>query len=162
FIIVDETSMLDTDLAAALLTACSPGTHILFVGDPYQLPPVGHGAPLRDMIAAGMPTGELTEIRRNAGLIVHACAAIKDGRHFAVADRFDPAAGANLRHIEAESPRAAVDWCKQILRRFRDADPRRFDPVWDVQVLVAVNQRSLVSRTELNRELQGELNPTGA
>lgn len=53
FVVVDEVSMLDVDLAADLLGACGDGVHVLWVGDPGQLPPVGHGAPLRDLIAAG-------------------------------------------------------------------------------------------------------------
>jgi exodeoxyribonuclease V alpha subunit len=81
-IVVDETSMLDTDLAAALLRACAPGTHLLLVGDVHQLPPVGHGAPLRDLLDAGVPAARLTEIRRNSGLIVESCAHIKDGKSF--------------------------------------------------------------------------------
>jgi len=41
FVIVDESSMIDTDLMAALMLACAPGTHVLLVGDPYQLPQLG-------------------------------------------------------------------------------------------------------------------------
>jgi exodeoxyribonuclease V alpha subunit len=79
FVVVDETSMLDTSLAASLLRACGPGTHLLLVGDVNQLPPVGHGAPLRDLLDGGVPTARLREIRRNSGLIVETCARIKDG-----------------------------------------------------------------------------------
>jgi exodeoxyribonuclease-5/exodeoxyribonuclease V alpha subunit len=92
FVVVDESSMIDTSLMADLLDACGPGTHVLFVGDPYQLPPVGHGAPLRDMIDAGeafVSRGELTQVRRNAGQIVHACARIKNGESFEVCDAVD-------------------------------------------------------------------------
>jgi exodeoxyribonuclease V alpha subunit len=149
--------MLDTDLAAALFNATEINTHILLVGDPYQLPPVGHGAPLRDMIAAGVPTAELTEIQRNAGLIVRACARIKDGKPFETCDRFDPKAGLNLRHIEANTPVQAVAMLRTVLERFKASG--RFDPVWGVQVLTPMNEKSQVSRVELNRLLQGWLNP---
>jgi exodeoxyribonuclease V alpha subunit len=159
FLVVDEASMLDTDLAASLLRACAPGTHVLFVGDPYQLPPVGHGAPLRDMIKAGVAYGELTEIRRNAGHIVEACAAIKDRKRFVTSAALDLDAGKNLRLINARKPEEALEKLKQVLGRIRSGGA--FDPVWDVQVLVAVNAKSLLSRGNLNVVLQVELNPTG-
>src|ERR1019366_4182703 len=101
FLVVEEASMLDTGLLACLLAACRPGCHILFVGDPHQLPPVGHGAPLRDMIAAGMACGALDEIIRNEGMIVAACARIKDGLSFETA-RYDQVEK-NLVHIVASS-----------------------------------------------------------
>ena len=50
FVIVDETSMVDTDLMAALLKALAPGTNLLLIGDPYQLPPVGHGADRKSVV----------------------------------------------------------------------------------------------------------------
>jgi hypothetical protein len=48
---------------AALFAAVPRRANVLLVGDPYQLPPVGHGAPLRDLIDAGVPCGMLTEIK---------------------------------------------------------------------------------------------------
>jgi exodeoxyribonuclease V alpha subunit len=98
-VFLDEASMLDVDLAAALVAALAPGTHLLLVGDPYQLPPVGHGAPLRDLLAAGLPAGELTEIRRNSGMIVEACRDIKNGYRYKTCDKFDDA-GNNFRSVE--------------------------------------------------------------
>ena len=155
FVIVDEASMLDTGLFASLMSACATGTHVLLVGDPYQLPPVGHGAPLRDMIAAGVPCAELTEIRRNAGLIVHACRAIKEGRAWEIADKFDPETGANLRHVEAASTPAVGAALESILTRFRESG--RFDPVWGSQVICGTNR----TRKMLNKGLQTLLNPVG-
>lgn len=159
FIIVDEASMIDTDLAAALFSACAPGTHMLLIGDTAQLPPVGHGAPLRDLIAAGVPNGELTEIRRNSGDIVRACHEIRQGKLFTTSGAFDPDAGLNLRLRPACSSQAALDQVVKTLRTI--ATSRMAHPVRDCQVIVAVNDKSELSRRAVNKRLQQELNPGG-
>lgn len=148
-LVIDEASMIDTDLAASLFAARARGTLMLIIGDVNQLPPVGHGAPLRDMIAAGVPYGELREIRRNSGGIVQACADIRDGRPF----RCD----GNLELIAAPSAKQQRDAMLAAI----DAKSRAFgvDPAWGVQVLCAVNKKSELSRKELNRLLQLHLNP---
>ena len=81
-LVVDEASMLDVRLAAALLAAVSPTTHVLLVGDPDQLASVGPGRVLDDLIESGaVPTVRLTEIFRQAArsLIVRAAHAIDAG-----------------------------------------------------------------------------------
>lgn len=162
FIVVDESSMIDTDLMASLLRACRKGTHVLFLGDPYQLPPVGHGAPLRDFLAAGIPRGLLTEIRRNEGLIVDVCAAIKDGLSCGVdwrgAKAFD-SNGNNLKVIGATSPAAVANELVSLYSSIVAQGKR--DPIEDVQVLVPLNEKSDVSRTKLNPFIQNILNPNG-
>lgn len=66
-VVADEWSMADTGLAAALLAALEPPTHLLLVGDPDQLPPVGPGACLRDLLDSGtVPVTRLTEVHRQA------------------------------------------------------------------------------------------------
>jgi exodeoxyribonuclease V alpha subunit len=168
FILVDESSMLDASLMYSLLDACSDGTQILFIGDPYQLPPVGHGAPLRDFAASGLPLGLLTEIRRNAGLIVESCARIKDGKPPTFADRLDLPSGANLRLVRATKPAESLERLVELLGRMKqrfDNDPKAegsWDPVWQVQVLVAANKRSELSRKPVNDLLQKTLNPNAA
>lgn len=146
-IVVDEDSMSDTDAKAALLRGAARGTHVLFIGDIYQLPPVGHGAPLRDLIAAGVPYGELREIRRNSGGIVEACAAIRDGAPWGE--------GNNLIITGEAKPE---DQIATMLRVCREARNAGLDPVWDVQIIAAVNEKSPLARTELNKILQAELN----
>jgi exodeoxyribonuclease V alpha subunit len=157
FLLVEESSMLDVDLAASLSTALDPGTHVLLVGDLGQLPPVGHGSPLRDLIAGGVPVGQLTEIHRNAGLIVKACVEIARGRAFETCDRYDPGAGANLKHVEAATPGEQIEALLGFLRRLGESGT--FDPVNDVQVITPLNSKSEVAREPLNRLLQSALNP---
>lgn len=159
FIIVDESSMIDTGLMASLLAARGPRTHILFVGDPYQLPPVGHGAPLRDFIQAGLPVGELKDIRRNSGAIVRACSDIIDRQTFDAGESLDLANGVNLKVSRQTSPAGQVAEIQRVYERIIKGGQR--NPVWDVQVLVPVNARSEVGRKPLNKILQQLLNPAG-
>lgn len=158
FLVADETSMDDTSLLACLLDAVPTGACVLLVGDPYQLPPVGHGAPLRDMIDAGVPHGELTEVRRNAGQIVHACLRIKNGESFETTDRIDldSEPPRNLKLIPAKDAAHARDVLVDTLKRFT-----RFDPVWQTQVIVARNAKGELSRKGLNELLHPLLNPEG-
>ena len=158
-IIVDEASMLDTSLLASLLDACEPGTHMLLVGDPNQLPPVGHGAPLRDLIAAGVPCGTLSEVRRNAGRIVEACAQIRQGLPFEVGPP------GNLEVEHRTTPEGQAGCLESVIDRARSMIPgpggRDLDPVEDVQIITAVNKTGTLSRDALNKQLQGLLNPNG-
>ncbi len=160
FIIADEMSMTDASLMRALLAARAKGTHVLFIGDPNQLPPVGRGAPLRDFIAAGLAYGELREIHRNAGTIVRAGAAIRDNTAIPIDTVLAPhdTPPRNLKLIPAVQGNAA-SVVMDLVRRIRDM--RIIDAVWDLQVLVAVNKRSPLSRVRLNALLQAEMNPSG-
>jgi exodeoxyribonuclease V alpha subunit len=159
YIFVDESSMVDLRLLWHLLKARQEGAFILFVGDPNQLPPVGDGAPLRDMIAAGVPCGKLTEIHRNAGAIVHTCVKIRDKRTIGVVPvRFDLPQG-NL----VLTRRATMSGQVKALRDTLYAIERigKYDPVLDCQILVAVNEKSKLSRKTLNETLQEYLNKDG-
>lgn len=158
FIFIDEASMIDVPLAASLMAARAPGAHMLFVGDPHQLGPVGHGAPLRDMIAAGIPQGHLTEIHRNAGQIVKCCALIRDQNRFAASVEIDTDEGENLFVADAKGVDAQL---RTIRDELESAAQHGFDPIWDVQIICALNERSEVSRKPLNKMLQGFLNPNG-
>jgi len=166
WIFVDEASMMDTPLAASLLEARAPGCRVMLIGDVNQLAPVGFGAPLRDLIAAGLPYGELTEIQRNSGRIVRACHAIIDRHRFEPSPRLDLGAESpeNLLHIERREPDEQINTLKAGLEKFLSGTTiagRRIDPVWDCQVVVPVNEKSPLGRVNLNRILQGFLNPGG-
>ena len=175
FLIIDEWSMGDNALTAHVLDARGRGTHIIFIGDIEQLSPVGAGAPLRDMILAGVPRGDLTEIRRNAGTIVKVCAAIRDRRPVVLDRAPNPDANPprNLQLIECANNEDAANKIVAFIRWIRDnrliltetidgrVEQRICDPVWDVQVLCAKNDGTPLARKPLNRRLQEELNPHG-
>lgn len=148
-IIGDESSMVDTALMSAIFAARPRGCHVLLVGDVHQLSPVGCGAPLRDIIAAGVPYGELTEIYRNSGGIVETCAAIRDQKPW-------NGNSGNLCVVPADHPEKQLAMIEKLLDRCRS---HNLDPVWDVQILCAVNLRSEVSRKIVNQRLQAYLNP---
>lgn len=155
----DEWSMVDTSTFASFLRAVPPDAHILLIGDPFQLTPVGHGAPLRDMMAAGVPYGLLSEIHRNSGLIVEACNAIKDGKQFRTCQAFDTDKGDNLKLINVESSAAVVDHLRLMIQAMREAGKR--DLFEDFQVLTPLNEKSDLARKKLNPILQDLINPNG-
>ncbi len=156
FVAVDEVSMLDTNLAASLFAALPTGAHVLLIGDTGQLPPVGHGAPLRDLLAGGVPHGELTEIRRNAGDIVVCCDRIRRGLPFQASPQLDLANGRNLLHLPARSGALALRELETFLDRLRGSS---IDPVWGCQVLTITNDSSDVGRKAVNAKLRALLNP---
>lgn len=174
WIFVDESSMIPCDLAANLLAARRTGCRVMLIGDVNQLAPVGHGAPLRDLTAAGLPYGELTEIQRNSGRIVRACHTIIDHQRFEPSPALDLAAESpeNLLHVERRDPTQQIETVKAMLEKFRqgatlavrdgnEVVQRRIDPVWDCQILVPLNDKGELCRVKLNKILQEFLNPMG-
>lgn len=160
FIFADEESMKGIPLEVAFLAARGLGTHILSIGDIDQLSPIEHGAPLRDKIAAGVPCGTLTEVRRNSGRIVLACAEIRDHRRFTPSPGLNLEAGENLVVLETDTPEGQIATMQGLIEKLKGSE--KYDPVWDVQVLCAVNKKSSpLHRAALNKELQAQLNPQG-
>lgn len=153
FVIVDESSMIDNHLLACLLNALRPEAHLLLVGDPDQLSPVGRGAPLRDLIVAGVPCGKLHEIRRNAGAIVHACASIREEKMFDchTTDPNDLEKNLVLVKVSQETD--------PVMKTIREIVERENVTSNDVQVVVATNEKSPVSRKILNKHLCEFFNP---
>ena len=161
-VIGDESSMLTIDLLDAILAASPASAHCLLVGDVNQLPPVGNGAPFRDLIESGrVGVGELREIKRNSGGIVEACASIRDKE--AWVDKYDRTCPrnkttSNLTFSDSRKPSEAI---RDLHRFIRDEqEVNSINPVWDVQVLVAVNRNSQLSREAMNVSLQESLNPS--
>lgn len=157
-IAIDEFSMVDVKLAEAVLGATQNGTRVLIVGDKHQLPSVGPGSVLRDLIAAGTPSFELTEIKRNTGRIVQACHAIKDGRSPEPAEELNLDTGDNWVHIEAETPEDVQAFIESMYRE--DLPEFGFrDLTWDVQTIAPMNDRGSLSCKGHNSLLQSILNP---
>jgi exodeoxyribonuclease V alpha subunit len=155
-IVVDETSMVDVVLMNQLLRAVSPWACLVLVGDVDQLPSVGPGAVLADVIASGaVPVVRLTEIFRQAGesLIVRAAHAVHGGDLPTSA----PAGKGDFFVLSVEEPGAIID---KIVEMVRDRIPARFrlDPLRDVQVLTPMNRTELGVRN-LNARLQEVFNP---
>ena len=161
FLIIDESSMIDVDLLASLLRACTPSTHILFVGDTGQLAPVGHGRPFFDLQQV-IPTGKLTEIRRNSGRIVKACAEIRDRNTITFSEKLDIEGGENLVLIQC-SDEDQPQILEQLIAKIdaQHIGPRKLSLIDDLQILTGKNDGSPVARKPLNKMLQQVLNPDG-
>jgi len=160
-VVVDEASMIDLALMDAFMAALAPGTRLLLVGDADQLPPVGPGAVLRDLIASGdVATVRLNTIYRQAerSLIVRNAHRVNAGT------LPESTGGADLGEdladfyvIEERDPERAVEI---VLRLVTRRMPERFglDPRRDIQVLAPMHRgRAGVAR--LNARLQDALNP---
>jgi exodeoxyribonuclease V alpha subunit len=157
-VVVDEVSMVDLALMNQLLRAVPNHAAVLLVGDVDQLPSVGPGAVLADMIESGVvPTVRLTEIFRQAAasrIIVNAHR-INQGRMPELPERNGPETDFYL--IGCETPELIHD---RLLQVVTERIPRRFGlhPVRDIQVLTPMNRGGLGARS-LNVELQLRLNP---
>jgi exodeoxyribonuclease V alpha subunit len=155
-LVVDEVSMVDVSLMHQLVRAVPRHACLVLVGDVDQLPSVGPGLVLGDVIASGVvPVVRLTEVFRQAGQswIIRAAHAILRGE---VPESAPPGQG-DFYFVEAATPETALD---RIVTMVRERIPKRFglDPLRDVQVLTPMN-RSLLGTDALNPHLQGVLNP---
>ncbi len=157
-LVVDEVSMIDTILMHHLLKAIPPGATFILVGDVNQLPSVGAGNVLKDIIASGkMQVVELNEIFRQAkeSLIIVNAHKINNGllpSFKSSGQKLD-----DFYFIEQEDPEEVL---RIILELTKERIPRRFgfDPVDDIQVLTPMH-KGVVGAGNLNVELQKVLNP---
>jgi exodeoxyribonuclease V alpha subunit len=157
-LIVDEASMIDTILMHHLLKAIPPRATFILVGDVNQLPSVGAGNVLHDIIASGaVPVMELNEIFRQAreSLIIVNAHKIKQG----LMPAFKPSGHklADFYFIEQEEPEKVLGI---ILELVKERIPKRFgfDPIDDIQVLTPMH-KGVEGAGNLNVELQNALNP---
>lgn len=154
--VVDEASMIDAPLMAQFLSALPPGAHLLIVGDADQLPSVGPGMVLHDLIASGaVPCVKLTEIFRQAASsrIITSAHAINRGQ---VPD-LKPASRSDFFFLDASEPEEIRELIVQ-LAHTRLPAKYGFDPIADIQVLTPMN-RNLLGTASLNHALQLALNP---
>src|SRR6266849_370337 len=158
-LVLDETSMVDVLLMHALLKAVPETAALLVVGDVDQLPSVGPGQILADMITSGaVPVVRLTEVFRQAAQsrIITSAHRINQG---SIPDLGKPKGDSDFYFVQANDPETAVP---RIIELVKTRIPQRFglDPIRDIQVLCPMNRGGVGARS-LNIELQAALNPAG-
>ncbi len=158
FLIVDETSMLDLLLANNLLKALHAGAHLLLVGDTDQLPSVGAGDVLHDIITSGIaPVTRLTNIFRQAAgsHIITNAHLINQGKPPVFA-----ADSSDFFLFSAEDAEKAADWTVEVVA---ERIPRKFglNPLLEIQVLSPL-YRGAAGVNALNQRLQDKLNAASA
>jgi exodeoxyribonuclease V alpha subunit len=155
-VVVDEASMLDVELAAALVEACADETHLLIVGDPAQLPSIGPGRVLGDILESGaLPVTELATLHRQAvgGAIDRLAAAVRRGE----LPKVDPPGPQPEVAVIAASDAAAA--ARRAVQLVTEAIPRAMGiPAAEVQVVTPVH-RSPAGTAALNEALKAILNP---
>jgi exodeoxyribonuclease V alpha subunit len=158
-LVVDETSMVDLPLMNALLRARPPAANVLLVGDADQLPSVGPGSVLRDLIRSSrVPVAHLTEVfRQSAGSRIITNAHRVNRSEL---PELDSSSESDFYFIERDTPESILTTLLDVVK---NRIPRKFglDPLEEVQVLSPMNRGSLGVR-ELNLLLQRELNPRPA
>jgi exodeoxyribonuclease V alpha subunit len=153
-VVVDEASMLDVELTAALLEACKDGTHLLLVGDPAQLPSIGPGHVLGDLIDSGaVPVTELSTLYRQAegGAIARLASAVRTGEL--------PPVDSPDREVVVVPASGSGEAARRVVQLLTDSIPRALGiGPRDVQVVTPVH-RGPAGTIELNRALKERLNP---
>jgi len=158
-VIVDEASMTDTVLAYNLMKAIPPSAQLVLVGDVDQLPSVGPGSVLQDVIRSGAAdVVRLAHIFRQAeqSLIVVNAHRVNHGDMPTLPP---PGSDADF-FVEKQEPEEVLQAVKLIVKE-RIPEKFGFDPVKDIQVLTPMH-RGLLGAASLNAELQTLLNPQGA
>jgi len=157
-LVVDECSMIDIILMSHLLRALPPQSHLVLVGDADQLPSVGPGNVLGDIIASGQAPVTLLDVifrQSSRSNIVDWAHTINAGRVPPIPKRSNDLS--DLYFIEKEEPEEIL---RLILTLCMERIPQRFgfDPVRDVQVLAPMH-KGVLGVGNLNQELRAALNP---
>jgi exodeoxyribonuclease V alpha subunit len=158
-LVLDEASMVDVMLMQALLRALPDKAALLIVGDIDQLPSVGPGQVLADIISSGaVPVVRLTEVFRQAAKsrIITSAHRINQGL---MPDLSSPGTDSDFYFVQVDDPATAVT---RIIELAKTRIPKRFglNPIRDIQVLCPMNRGGVGARS-LNIELQAALNPAG-
>lgn len=158
FLIVDEVSMLDLEVAAALLRAIPDGCRLLLVGDADQLPSVGAGAVLRDLVASpAIPTARLELVHRQeagSGIVEAAHLVLQGGIPQTVTSPAGDFFLTNTHSAEAAAAMVEKIVCDRIPEKYG------YDPRTEVLVLAPM-YRGALGVDALNQRLSQRLNPDG-
>ncbi|MDQ1735582.1 MAG: exodeoxyribonuclease alpha subunit, partial [Pseudonocardiales bacterium] len=156
-VVVDEASMLDVELAAALLKACADGTHLMIVGDSAQLPSIGPGQVLADLIASkAVPVVELATLYRQdaGGAIARLATAVRGGDL--------PAVDSPDREVVIVPARGSTECAHRVVQLMTDSIPRALGiAAGQIQVVTPVH-RGPAGTIALNAALKAKLNPPPA
>ncbi|NJN81734.1 MAG: AAA family ATPase [Caldilineaceae bacterium] len=173
-LIVDEASMLDVVLANHLLKAISPGTHLLLVGDVDQLPSVGAGNVLKDIIAAiegettAPSTGAFKTLRNASVIRLQTIFRQAEGSYIIVnahqinrgqMPTIDNSDATDFFVFKTDEPERAAQLCVELVQT---RIPRRFGIPSDAIQVLSPMHRGVVGVGSLNEALQAALNPPSA
>ncbi len=153
-VVIDEASMLDVELAAALVSALQDGTHLVIVGDPAQLPSIGPGRVLGDLIDAGtLPVVELETLYRQSagGSIARLATAVRAGELPPVDDP--------TREVVVVPARGSGEAAHRVVQLVTQSIPRAFGTAGDQLQVVTPVHRGDAGTQALNRALKAALNP---
>ncbi|HVX46031.1 MAG TPA: AAA family ATPase, partial [Mycobacteriales bacterium] len=153
-VILDESSMLDVELAAALCDACAEGTHLLLVGDPAQLPSIGPGRVLADIVeSAAVPVTELTTLYRQSegGAIARLATAVRSGEL--------PPIDSPDREVVVVPTRGSAEAAHRVTQLVTDSIPRALGIAPGAIQVVTPVHRGPAGTAALNRALKAVLNP---
>jgi len=161
-LVVDETSMADMNLAYLLFKNLHPKTKLLLVGDCHQLPSVGAGNVLRDLLNCGaIPSAKLNIVHRQAKT-----SRINLNAHAILKNRAAGLMyGADFEFVSAKNPAEAAEIVKDIYCEYARISQSQVDggpshAIDEVQILSPLRAKGICGANALNKEIQGIINPT--